>query len=389
MAGSRGILTAFVILALIAGLPGAGQIRAENSGDLELDAPSAVLMDAATGTVLFEQGADERRAPASITKVMTMILIYEALEKGLIHLDEEVMASEEAARWGGSQIYLEPGEVMTVEDLLLSVVVGSANDASVALGEHISGSHRASVEAMNQKAREMGLEGTSFQNAHGLDDDNHKTTARDVAVMSRYLVNRFPQVLELASIWDDYVRAGEPNEFWLVNTNRLVMDYPDADGIKTGWTPEADFCVSGTARRGDTRLIAVVMGAPTSAARFRDASALLNWGFAAYQTVPVARKGESLQEVRVVRGEIERVKVAAADDLVVTVKKDQSDQLSSHLELEDWTRAPVEEGQVLGSLEVLLEGETLARVDVVAAAPVNRANIWQLWYRVIQVWPFF
>lgn len=389
MAGSRGILTAFVILALIAGLPGAGQVRAEISGDLELDAPSAVLMDAATGTVLFEQGADERRAPASITKVMTMILIYEALEKGLIHLDEEVMASEEAARWGGSQIYLEPGEVMTVEDLLLSVVVGSANDASVALGEHISGSHRAFVEAMNQKAREMGLEGTSFQNAHGLDDDNHKTTARDVAVMSRYLVNRFPQALELASIWDDYVRAGEPNEFWLVNTNRLVMDYPDADGIKTGWTPVADFCVSGTARRGDTRLIAVVMGAPTSAARFRDASALLNWGFAAYQTVPVARKGESLQEVRVVRGEIERVKVAAAADLVVTVQKDQADQLSSHLELEDWTRAPVEEGQVLGSLEVLLEGETLARVDVVAAVPVSRANIWQLWYRVIEVWPFF
>lgn len=388
MAIRRRVLTAFLVLMLILGSGILAQ-AGEPAIELDVTSPSVILMDAHSGSVLYESGSTIKREPASITKIMTLILVYEALESGRISLDDEVMASEEACRWGGSQIYLEPGEMMSVADLILAVAVGSANDGSVAVGEHVHGSHKAFVAAMNEKARELGMTDTTFANAHGLDHEQQLTTARDVAIMSRYLINRFPGVLEITRIWDDYVRRGQENEFWLVNTNRMLMEYPGTDGLKTGWTDKAGFGVSTTALRGDTRLIAVILGAKSSADRFRDAGVLLNHGFANYETTLIAEKGSAIKEVAVAAGSEQALNAVTAGRLAVTVHRNQIGDLSTRVEVQDHVRAPIAAGQVVGSMVVTLGNQEVGTVDLVAARDVPRASLWQLWQRILgDLWPF-
>ncbi|MBQ5809057.1 MAG: D-alanyl-D-alanine carboxypeptidase, partial [Clostridia bacterium] len=248
----------------------------------ELSAQSAILIEAESGTVLFEKNADERRFPASVTKVMTLLLVFEALDAGRLKMTDVITASEYAASMGGSQIFLSPGESMSAEEMIKSVIISSANDAATALAEHIAGSEDAFVGMMNKRAAELQMVNTRFENVNGLDDTatDHKTTARDIAIMSRELITKHPKVLEYSGIWMDSIRDGA---FGLSNTNRLIRFYSGATGLKTGSTAKAGFCISATAERGGMQLIAVIMGAPNRDARNADAKALLDFGFSNYE----------------------------------------------------------------------------------------------------------
>ncbi len=347
------------------------------------NAAAAVLMDAATGRVLFEKAAHEPRAPASLTKIMTLVLVLEAVHQGRISLDDVVVASYEAARLGGSQIWLEPGEEMSVRELILAVAIASANDACVALAEHLAGSEERFVRMMNDKARQLGLRNTNFINSYGLDEEGQHISAYDVAVLARYAVS-VPQLLDYTRIYEEHIREGK---MWLVNTNRLVRFYPGCDGLKTGMTGRARYCLAATAQRNGTRMIAVVLGCPDSRTRFAEAVSLLNWGFANWVTVPLVDKGERLGEVPVSRGAEERVAVLAGDDLAVTVEVGREDSVSWRAELPDQVEAPVRRGQEIGRLVALSDGEVLAEAPLVAAEEVPRVGMVQLLWRLLsRIW---
>jgi len=357
-------------------------------GDMELETPSAVLMDAKTGAVLFAKNPHERRAPASVTKIATLALVFESIEDGRITLDEQVTASPEACRFGGSQIYLEPGEVITVRDLLLAVAVASANDASVALAEHVSGTHEGFVEEMNQLAEHLGLDDTHFVNAHGLDHPEHRTSALDVARLSAYLVCTYPQVLEYTAIWSHYLREDSAKPFWLTNTNKLLKQFPGIDGLKTGSTDEAMYCVSATARRDDTRLIAVTMGAPTSSIRFAEAARLLNAGFGRVETVVIARAGESLGTLPVYEGRERLVEATVEHDVAITIPKGRRDDISHQLVLSEGVVAPVQSVTPVGELVMSLDGHVLERICLVPDKSIERCGPWSLFLRVLgSIWP--
>jgi len=357
---------------------GAETDQKTDSETLTPEAHSAVLLDALSGRTLYEKAAHERLAPASITKIMTLVLIFEALGDGRIGFDDRVSTSETAAGLGGSQIWLEPGEEMTVRELVTAIAVGSANDACVAMAEHIAGSEAEFVRQMNARAAELGMEDSHFANCHGLDADGHHMSAADVALAARYAC-RFPQLLEFTSIWEDYLRGGT---MWLVNTNRLVRFYAGADGLKTGSTDEAGFCVAATATRDDTRLIAVIMDAPTSQTRFAEATRLLNYGFANYTSVVLARQGEEIHSLPVTKGTATDVKLVTAADLAVTVKPAEAETVQRAVEVPLTLVAPVRAGQVVGRLIASREGETLGAVDLVAATDVPRMGFFGTVWRV-------
>ena len=340
--------------------------------DLQLAAPSAVLIDAATGTVLYESNAHERLAPASVTKVMTMLLVMEAIDSGKIAWDDGVTASEAAAAKGGSQIYLKVGETMTVSDMLKSVAVSSANDCACALAEHIAGSEPAFVERMNQRAEELGMKDTHFVNCTGLDDgenaSEHRTTAYDIALMSRELLVKHPDIKKFTTIWMDTVRDGA---FGLANTNKLVRFYEGTTGLKTGFTSGAGYCLSASAQRGGMELIAVVLHCTTSPDRFQSVKAMLDYGFANF-ALASARGEEPLPQVPVVLGRapMVQVKVSGEDDLLVD--KGKQAQLTRQVSVTPSITAPVTQGQRLGTLTVKAGDETLAELPLVAEAPVER-----------------
>ena len=293
------ILSVVLILATVCGTIGVGASEMSvgsvgANASLDLDCKSAILMDAATGTMLYEQNADEALPPASVTKIMTLLIVMEAIDAGALKLDEQVSVSKNAASMGGSQIFLEEGEMMSVEDMLKSVIISSANDAAVALAEHVSGSEEAFVQKMNSRAAELGMKNTYFENTNGLDDTvtNHLTSARDIALMSRELI-KHEKILEYSSIWMDTIRNGE---FGLTNTNRLVRFYNGATGLKTGSTSKAKFCVSATAKRNGMHLICVIMGAETRDERNAIATKLLDYGFANYSLYTA--QGQSSKSLR-------------------------------------------------------------------------------------------
>lgn len=349
---------------------------------VEVYAPSAILMDAATGTVLFEKNADQRREPASVTKVMTLLLVMEALDAGQIGWDDRVTASAAAAAKGGSQIYLEEGEQLTMDEMLKSVVVSSANDCATALAEHVAGSEAAFVARMNQRAAELGMENTHFVNCTGLDDspeaEAHLTTARDVALMSRELL-KHDAIRRYTTIWMDTVRNGA---FGLSNTNKLVRFYEGTTGLKTGYTSGAGHCLSASAQRDGIELIAVVLGADSSTHRFEDAKALLNWGFANYALVEPA-EGFEPAPVPVRLGTAETVTPVPEDQGPVLVEKAKAASVTREIELVEEAEAPVEVGQVLGTLRVRAGEEILAELPLTAPEPVPRLTYWQIWLRVL------
>lgn len=360
-----------------------GQVRADDSMDYyeegavvtaaevtAIPARSAILMDAASGRVLFEQNADEPLPPASITKIMTLLLTFEALEDGNLTSGQIVTASENAASMGGTQIWLEPGEEMVLEDLIKAAAVGSANDAAMALGEAVSGSETAFVQLMNERAAELGMVNTHFENPTGLDADGHLTSARDIALMSRELM-KYPDALACTSIWMDSLRDGETA---LVNTNKLVRFYPGCVGLKTGTTDGAGSCLSAAAVRDGLSLIAVSMGSATSADRFESCRTLLDYGFSAFESFQPEVPGGDLSPVPVTGGTETEVSLLCGEAPPVLVPKGRSGDVQKKLTLQPEAEAPVEAGQSMGEAVFTLDGEILCRMEITAAETVGRMD---------------
>ncbi len=365
---------------------GPGTVQAAGEATVRIASPSALLMEAVSGRVLWEKDADRRASPASVTKLMTLFLAYEALAEGRVSLDDRVVASEAAASLGGTQIWLYPGEEMPFRDILLAVAVGSANDAAVALAEHVAGSEEAFVALMNRRAEELGLGDTRFANCHGLDAEDHYTSTRDVARLSRELVLRFPQVLELTSQYLAYVRQHlGPDHTELANRNRLVRFYPGADGLKTGWTRQAGYCVAVTACREGTRLIVVVMASASRTQRDTDARILLNYGFGNFAAVPAATRGEVVSGVPVRLGVRERVELVAADHFGAVVPRGKQRDVQRVLMIPDYLTAPVRSGSAVGELALYLDGKELGRVALLAGADVPALTWSTLFVKLVRM----
>ena len=355
-----------VLAALLVLLPG----KVEAAGP-EVAAKSAVLMDVETGTVLAEQNAHEPLPPASVTKVMTMLLIMEAIDDGRIGWEDSVTASETAASKGGSQIFLKAGETMTVSDLLKSIAVSSANDAACAMAEHLAGSEQAFVEKMNQRAAELGMHDTHFVNCTGLDDDasakEHRTSAYDIAVMSRELLKNHSKIKEFTTIWMDTVRDGA---FGLANTNKLVRFYSGCTGLKTGFTSGAGYCLSASAQRDGMELVAVVMGSTTSQERFSGCKSLLDYGFANFALyTPTLQEGAT---VAVKLGKEDAVAAVPGGQSAILVDRSQKNSMESEVVLEESVTAPVSQGQRLGTLTVRSGQQILAQIPLVAERGISR-----------------
>ena len=346
-------------------------VFAEGNTDLGLNAKSAILMEESTGNILYESNPDERLPIASVTKVMTMLLIMEAVDSGKISLDDMVTVSENAMSYGGSTMFLETGEQLTVNDMLKGIAVASANDGCVAMAEHLAGSESAFVDMMNEKAKELGMENTHFMNTNGLDEDDHYSSARDVAIMSRELM-KHETIFNYTSIWMDTLRGGK---FQLANTNKLIRFYDGANGLKTGSTSKALCCLSAAAKRNDMQLIAVVLGAPTSAERFASAKSLLDYGFANYAVNTQITAGDEVQKIAVEKGVDKEVDVVAGDSCSTLVKKGQEDNITKEIKIDETITAPIEAGQKIGTMTISRDGEVIADIDLNASSAVEKKGI--------------
>lgn len=346
-------------------------VFAEGNTDLGLNAKSAILMEEATGNILYESNPDEKLPIASVTKVMTMLLIMEAVDNGKISLDDMVTVSENAMSYGGSTMFLETGEQLTVNDMLKGIAVASANDGCVAMAEHLAGSESAFVDMMNEKAKKLGMENTHFMNTNGLDEDDHYSSARDVAIMSRELM-KHETIFNYTSIWMDTLRGGK---FQLANTNKLIRFYDGANGLKTGSTSKALCCLSAAAKRNDMQLIAVVLGAPTSAERFASAKSLLDYGFANYAVNTQITAGDEVQKIAVEKGVDKEVGVVAGDSCSTLVKKGQEDNITKEIKIDETITAPIEAGQKIGTMTISRDGEVIADIDLNASSAVEKKGI--------------
>jgi D-alanyl-D-alanine carboxypeptidase (penicillin-binding protein 5/6) len=356
--------------------------RAENTSaenlDFSVDAKSAVLMEAETGKILFSQNESEAASPASVTKVMTLLLVMEAIAEEKISLSDKVIVSDFAASMGGSQVFLEEGESMTVEELLKCTVIASANDAAVALAEQICGSEKAFVNLMNKRASELGMENTNFENVTGLDDTvkNHYTTALDIAIMSRELI-KYDKILEFSSLWQDTIRDGA---FTLTNTNRLVRYYEGCNGLKTGSTDKAGYCISATAKRNGMTLIAVIMGAPTRDARNYAARCMLDFGFSNYS---VYSSTESLIEsVPVYKGEKNYTSLYSTEFKIVT-EKNNLKKIEKIYEIPEYLTAPLKEGGVVGSVTYKLGEEVIGKSDIILKENIEQISFFDIFCEIL------
>ncbi|KKM08893.1 hypothetical protein SY88_22495 [Clostridiales bacterium PH28_bin88] len=352
--------------------------------ELNLKAKGVILMDADSGQILYEQDADARWYPASVTKVMTLLLALEAVEEGRACLDDTVIASEYACSFGGSQVWLEPGEKFPLEQMLIAVAVGSANDASVAVAEHIAGSEEAFVEMMNQKAKKLGATNTHFTNPHGLHNDEHYTSARDMALISRYAL-RYPKMLELTAI-KEYTFREEP-KLVLWNTNKLLWWYPGTDGLKTGTTSEGGRSLASTVEREGLRLIGVVMGVDYAKGHFSESMKLYNYGFARFGFKQFFAPTDIVQHIPVAKGDRDSLPVVPARKVGAMVPKGKGEGLVTRIELPPMVTAPVAQGQRVGEVVVLRDNQELSRVDLLAAETVGRGSllreVGKVWHRVV------
>jgi D-alanyl-D-alanine carboxypeptidase (penicillin-binding protein 5/6) len=347
----------------------------------ELAAKAVVLMDVATGTVLYEQNAHEKLPPASVTKVMTMLLVMEAIDSGRLSWEDTVTASAEAAAKGGSQVYLKEGETMAVSDMVKSIAVSSANDCACAMAEHLAGSEAAFVDTMNQRARELGMTDTHFVNCTGLDDgpnaSEHLTSARDIAIMSQELLSNHPDIKKYTTIWMDTIRGGA---FGLTNTNRLVRFYRGATGLKTGSTSKAGFCVSVTAERDGLSLICVIMGAESRDVRNAQATRLLDWGFANYAAYRAEPK--ALEDVHILGGVKNNCAVEYEPFSAVLPKGDIS-RVEQKTEMNEQAAAPIRVGDNLGQVQYLLDGKVIGEVPITAQEDIEKIGFWGLFLRML------
>lgn len=386
------ILTAVFTLIFCVGccLPAlAAEKQYENLTDLGLTSKSALLMEEDTGTILYEQNSHEALPPASVTKVMTLLLIYEGERDGKFEWTDTVQVSEHAASMGGSQVFLEEGETQTAADMTKSIAIASANDAAVAMAEFLAGSEEAFVQKMNERAKELGMEDTNFVNACGLDTEGHVSSAYDIALMSRELMENFPEIKEYTTTWQDSIvhktRRGEET-FGLTNTNKLIQWYDGATGLKTGSTGNALYCLSGTAERDGMGLIAVVMAAPDYKVRFREVMQLLDYGFANYAIEKGREKGYAMGEVPVEKGMTDTVEAVVAEEISVLVPKGKESQWETRTELLPAVSAPVEAGTKVGELVYLRDGEEVGRVELTAGENVEKANVDTMLRRMLAEW---
>jgi len=337
--------------------------------ELGIKAESAILIEADTGIVLYEQNADEALPPASVTKIMSLLLIMEGLDDGRISLDDKVSVSEYAGSMGGSQIFLEPGEEMPLNDMLKAIVVSSANDATVAVVEHLMGSIDAFVVKMNERAKELGMENTVFKNTTGLDEDGHVISARDISIMSRELI-KHKKIFDYTTIWMDTVRNGE---FGLSNTNKLIRFYSGANGLKTGSTSIAKYCLSASAERNDMQLIAVIMAAPTSDERFAGAKKLLDYGFATYSVYKIPQ--EIFEPVKVTGG-VNMTVNATHETESFLINKGKEKNIEKQIQLSESVAAPIEKGDKIGIINYMIDGKTVKSINITAAESIKRISFW-------------
>lgn len=346
-------------------------VKAENVPMEGTDAKSYILIEQSTGRVLAENNADEQLPIASVTKVMTMLLIMEAIEDGKITFDDMVTVSENAMSYGGSTMFLEAGEQLPVHDMLKGIAVASANDGCVAMAEHLTGSESAFVDMMNKRAKELGMENTNFMNTNGLDEDGHYSSARDVALMSRELL-KHPKITEYTSIWTDELRGGK---FQLANTNKLVRFYTGANGLKTGSTSQALCCLSASAKRNDMQLIAVILGAPTSDKRFSSAKALLDYGFANYKINHLVKNKEEICDADIINGTEETVKAIAKEDRFALSEKNNNKDIKRRVFTDNDIKAPIKKGEVLGYVEFVSDGKVIDKVEIISKNAVKKKGI--------------
>lgn len=351
-----------------------------NPSDLSVSATSAILIEVSTGKVLFEKDADLKRSPASITKIMTLLLAMEAIADGTLELSHRITASQHASSMGGSQIWLKEGEVMSVDDIIKAIAVASANDASVALGEHISGSEDAFVSKMNKRAKELGMNNTNFVNCCGLDTENHYSTARDIAIMSAQLL-KHDLIKKYSTIWMDSLRNGETE---LVNTNKLVRFYKGCTGLKTGTTNDAGFCVSASAKKDNTELVAVILDGETSDKRFSDAKTLLNYGFANYIITTPDLSHIIPQPVKVKKGCDLWVNALLEEPSPVLINKGHQDEIELKITLADEVNAPVSAGQILGRITYLSEGKVVGESRILAENPVELLTFGKAFLKILK-----
>lgn len=347
---------------------------------VSIKSPSAILIESRSGRVLYEKNAHERRNPASVTKIMTLIVAFDALRDGKVKLDDKVTISDEAAKQIGTIIFADTGETFTLADLLKSVAVGSANDAAVAVAEHVSGSTEAFVQAMNDKAKELGMHDTQFQNPTGLSAEGHFTSSFDIAQMSRYAANNYPELMKLTAIYgadlDVPWRKNGPT-FRLWNNNKLLTWYDGADGLKTGWTEAAGYCLAATAVKNQVRMISVVMGAETWKIRNAEAAKLLDYGFSNYTAVELAPADQPIAQIKVARGKAPTVAVVPQSTFAVSVAKGDQAKVQKSVALAGRVEAPVSKGQVVGEIVATLDGKEIGKMKLVAASDIPQANLWE------------
>ncbi|WP_455538232.1 D-alanyl-D-alanine carboxypeptidase family protein [Terrisporobacter sp.] len=351
---------------------------------LDIVSKSAILMDASTGKILYEKNSHEKLPPASVTKVMTMLLICEALESGKIKEDDDVQISEVASSMGGSQIFLEPGEIQKVDTLLKSIAVASANDACVAMAEYVGGSVEEFVDIMNKRAKELGMKDTNFVNTNGLPVDNHYTSAYDIALMSKELL-RHEKISKYLTTWMDEVVVGKKQaKIGISNTNKLVKHYSGATGVKTGFTQQAKYCLSASALRNNTHLIAVTLCAETSPIRFKDATNLLNYGFANYESVKICKANEKIATVKFEKGEKENVDLVAKDDLSVLIKKGSNKDFKKKVVVKEDLKLPIKKNTELGVVKVYRGKQLIGQTKIINKEDINKASYLQMLKRVVQ-----
>ncbi|MBU8612376.1 MULTISPECIES: D-alanyl-D-alanine carboxypeptidase DacF [Bacillus] len=357
--------------------------------ELAHEAKSAVLIERDTGKVLYNKNSNERLAPASMTKIMTMLLIMEALDKGKIKMSDKVRTSEHAASMGGSQIFLEPGEEMTVKEMLKGIAIASGNDASVAMAEFISGSEEEFVQKMNKKAKELGLKNTSFKNPTGLTEEGHYSSAYDMAIMAKELL-KYESITKFTGTYEDYLRENTDKKFWLVNTNRLIKFYPGVDGVKTGYTGEAKYCLTASAKKGNMRAIAVVFGASTPKERNAQVTKMLDFAFSQYETHPLYKRNETVAKVKVKKGKQKLIELSTSEPISILTKKGEDmNDVKKEIKMKDNISAPIQKGQELGTLVLKKDGEVLAESPVAAKEDMKKAGFITFLKRTMGDWTKF
>lgn len=367
-------LKKIIILLLILIIP--VTVKAE---ELDLTAKSSILIEASTGEILSEKNSDEKLAPASMTKIMTMLLIMESLEKNEYTLDDKVNISTNAASMGGSQVFLEAGSELKVKELLKAIAIASANDAAVAMAEYTAGSTESFVNLMNEKAASLGCTNTTFKNVHGLDTEGHLTTAKDMAIMARELL-KHEEILNYSSIYEEFLNKPDGSSTWMVNTNKLIKYYNGLDGLKTGFTKNAGYCLTATAKRNNMRLISVVMNEPTTEKRSSDTIKLLNYGFANYKIKVVMPKDQDLGSIEIKNGKKETVGIKLTEDATNLESISDNKKYGFNINV-DKIKAPIKAGDIIGKLEITIDGSIKKEIPITVKEDVKKANIWDLYKR--------